>query len=176
MRGQAYCKNHVGKTRELAKAQGEVNLLAWSARAGGDEGPLDLGRTVMDQLRVAVMRAELLGRLLQSEVAVEGGHRVKGLVARKANDVRALVKLEASERDRVVRIAKTAHDMGIDEQHVQIAQRDAERVIAAQQMQLDLLHRELAGGLPPALRSRLIEVFLVGIGIEPEALEAGGAA
>ena len=54
--------------RDLAKAQGEANLLAWSAAAGKDQVPLDPGATVMDQLRVAVMRADLYGELLRVQV------------------------------------------------------------------------------------------------------------
>lgn len=39
-----------------------------------------------------------------------------------AEAVRALVALEAQERDRVVRFAKTAHDMGIAEREVKLAE------------------------------------------------------
>lgn len=40
--------------------------------------------------------------------------------------VRALVTLEAQERDRVVRYAKTAHDMGIAEREVRLAERQGQ--------------------------------------------------
>jgi hypothetical protein len=43
-----------------------------------------------------------------------GGEHGTGLYA-TSEEVRALVRLEAEERDRVVRYAKTAHDMGIAE-------------------------------------------------------------
>ncbi|MFI5729172.1 hypothetical protein ACIA49_03560 [Kribbella sp. NPDC051587] len=40
--------------------------------------------------------------------------------------IRALVTLEAQERDRVVRYAKVAHDMGIAEREVRLAERQGE--------------------------------------------------
>jgi hypothetical protein len=56
------------------------------------------------------------------------GHRYamggqEGTLYRQAEEVRALVQLEATERDRVVRYAKTAHDMGISDKMVQLAER-----------------------------------------------------
>lgn len=44
--------------------------------------------------------------------------------------VRALVTLEAAERDRVVRYAKTAHDMGIAEREVRLAEKQGELLAA----------------------------------------------
>jgi hypothetical protein len=47
--------------------------------------------------------------------------KMAGIFA-SAEAVRALVQLEAQERDRVVRFAKTAHDMGIAEREVKLAE------------------------------------------------------
>lgn len=53
--------------------------------------------------------------------------------------VRALVQLEAGERDRCVRFAKTAHDMGIADREIELAETQARAVALALGAVLDLL-------------------------------------
>lgn len=53
--------------------------------------------------------------------------------------VRALVQLEAQERDRCVRFAKTAHDMGIADREIELAETQARAVAVALGAVLDML-------------------------------------
>ena len=168
IRGMRYCRHHVGKTTDLARAQGEANLLAWSTAAAVDEQPLELGKVVMDQLRVAVMRADLYGELLrlQVEVDVEDGlvgptYAIgrEGQRHQTGEQVRGLARLEAEWRDRAVRFAKTAHDMGIDQRHVELEQAKAEQVVAAVRLGLAALP-----GLLPADRDAFLRAFLGALG------------
>ena len=172
VRGLNRCRMHLGQSRDLARTQGEANLLAWAADAAahGDVKPLDPGRVVMDQLRVAVLRADIYGELLRLQVSVED---VDGLVGatfavgregqrvETGERVRGLAGLEAEWRDRVVRFAKAAHDMGIAEQVIEIEKSRAEMVTAAFLAAIDVL------GLLPADRSRAVEVFLDRLGTSP---------
>lgn len=139
IRGQAYCRHHVGLTTELAKAQGDAKLAAWRAQ-GIERGPIDLGATVMDQLRLAQIRADVLGELLRLQYDDEGYAGLIGITRAAGRDggsvetgesVRALVRLEGEWRDRVVKFAKTAHDMGIDERNIEIEQAKATRVVSS---------------------------------------------
>lgn len=162
VRGTDTCTDHGGKPTEVLKAQGEANLLAWSTLLAGDARPLDLGRTVMDQLRVAVMRAELYGGLLRDQVVVE---RSGGLVG-SSEEVRGLVRVEAAERDRVVRFVKVAHDMGIDERQIELQQEQAQLVTGAFMAAL-----QVVSSLLPADRDLMVRTFLAGLGRGPEVLE-----
>lgn len=168
IRGQAYCKNHVGKTRYLARAQGEANLLAWSTTSHRDLAPLDLGQVVMDQLRLAVMRADLYGELLRLQLLEEGAEGLVGSVfaagqgggrVATGERVRALAAMEGEWRDRSVRFAKTAHDMGIAESHIQLEQERANIVVASYLRSLD----EAGSALLPEVRSLMVERFTTGL-------------
>lgn len=163
VRGLDRCRMHLGQSRDLARTQGEANLAAWSAEAAGGSSALDPGQVVMDQLRVAVLRADIYGELLRIQIADED---VDGLVGptyavgregtrvETGERVRGLAALEAEWRDRVVRFAKAAHDMGIAERVVELEQQRAELVTGAFLAAIDAL------GLVPGDRSRAIEVFL----------------
>lgn len=167
IRGMAMCRHHAGKSLDLARTQGEANLLAWSAEAASESAPLNPGRVVMDQLRVAVLRADVYGELLRLQVADE---EIDGLVGptfavgrdgqkvETGERVRGLAALEAEWRDRVVRFAKAAHDMGIAEAVVELEKQRAELVTGAFLAAIDVL------GLLPVDRSRVVEVFLDRLG------------
>jgi len=68
--------------------------------------------------------------------------------------LRGLVQLEGQERDRVVRFAKTAHDMGIAERETRLAEQLGGLVALVVPRLLDRL------GLPPADRVRADEIVL----------------
>lgn len=170
IRGMAMCRHHVGKSLDLARTQGEANLLAWSAQAAEDQGrasALDPGQVVMNQLRVAVLRADIFGELLRIQVADED---VDGLVGptyavgregtrvETGERVRGLAALEAEWRDRVVRFAKAAHDMGIAERVVELEQQKAQLVVSAFMGALGVLD------LLPAARDEALRAFLAGLG------------
>lgn len=83
--------------------------------------------------------------------------------------VRALVTLEAQERDRAVRYAKTAHDMGIAEREVRLAEQQGEllaTVIRNVLGDLDLTE-EQQGRVPAVVQRHLLDAAQ---------LETGGAA
>lgn len=181
VRGLALCRMHAGRSMDLARTQGEANLLAWSAEAAADRdiAPLDPGQVVMDQLRVAVMRADVYGELLRIQVADK---EIGGLIGatfaagrdgarvETGEQVRGLARLEAEWRDRVVRFAKAAHEMGIAERHIELEQGKAQLVVSAFLSALGVL------GLVPADRDLALRTFLSGLGRGPEAVEAGGGA
>jgi hypothetical protein len=72
--------------------------------------------------------------------------------------VRALAKLEADERDRCARFAKLCHDMRIDERHIELQQAQAQLVVQA------FLGAVSALGLVPADRDLALRTFLQGLG------------
>lgn len=77
--------------------------------------------------------------------------------------VRALVTLEAQERDRAVKFAKVAHDMGIAEREVRLAESQGEllaNVIRNVLGDLDL-SEEQQGRVPGVVQRRLLEVVQV---------------
>lgn len=178
VRGLALCRMHVGRSSDLAKTQGEANLLAWSTHSAKDAAALDPGQVVMDQLRVAVIRADIYGELLRVQIADE---EVAGLVGptyaagrdgarvETGEQVRALAKLEAEWRDRAVRFAKTAHDMGIAERVIELHQGQAQLVVSAFMAGLGAI-----GGLLPGDRDAALRAFLSGLGRGPEGLEIEG--
>jgi hypothetical protein len=150
VRGTDACTTHAGTTLEVAKAKGEARITAWSAigqPAGGK--PVDAGMAVLGMLQMSWLRAAAYGELLRQQVVTEapnepdqdgfdpmGEVQANGLIGYRygaagkdgniyavSEEVRALVALEAQERDRVVRFAKTAHDMGISERLTNLAER-----------------------------------------------------
>lgn len=184
IRGRDACKTHIGEKTEIAKAKGEANILAWNAQKAAEAGfpPIDPGRVVLDQLRIAVMRADLYGEMLRIQImradsdgveqlSAEGliGHtyaaaRDGGAVA-SGEQVRGLARLEAEWRDRVVRFAKTAHDMGIAERTVELEQAKARIVVEAFKAAVKAL------GLVPADEDLALRTFLTGIGHTPDVVK-----
>lgn len=173
IRGRATCRMHAGRSASLEKALGQASLAAWSTEhAAADAPPLDPGRVVLEQLRVAVMRADLLGELLRDQLEVDAvpGHDLAGLVGatyaagrdgarvETGEKVRALVGEERLWRDRAVAYAKAAHDMGIAERHVELEQERASLVTAAFRAALGVLD------LLPADRDAAVRMFLSRLG------------
>lgn len=144
IRGTDTCQMHSGVTREVAKVQGETRITAW--RAIGGNATIDYRMAVLGVLQMTWLRLAAYGELLRRQVASEGdtasdpaetdepqasgliGYRYgaagkDGIVYVQSEEVRALVALEAAERDRVVKYAKTAHDMGISDRLTSLAER-----------------------------------------------------
>lgn len=170
--GTARCRMHAGKASELAKAQGQANLLAWSTAAVADAKPLDPGQAVMNALHVSVLRAQMLGELLRVQVEDQDYEGFVGRTYAAGRDgarvetgeqLRGLVRLEAEERDRSVKFAKAAHDMGIAERHIELQQAQAQIVVAAFRSALDAIGSELL----PAARDAATRAFLGGLGTRP---------
>lgn len=166
IRGTAACRNHAGKSVELAKAQGAA-ITAWSAVSG--EAAVSATDAVLGMLHMSWLRVHLYAGLLEQQVTEAQAGRSDGDAAGRSGGrggtvgagtglvghtygavkdvgiyatgeaVRGLAQLEAAERDRCVRYAKTAHDMGIAEQQVRIAEQQGEMIAGAIRRILDAL-------------------------------------
>lgn len=142
------CRMHAGISGKLAKAKGEA-ITAWSAAGGQvDIAPAD---AVLGMLQMSWLRVHVYAALLEQQVAEaqedgsgdgdpfrEGGAPGVGVGAGLVGQtysgvkdigifatgeaIRGLAQLEAAERDRCVRFAKTAHDMGIADRQIQLAE------------------------------------------------------
>ena len=147
IRGTSKCRTHAGKKTELAKAQGQAVITAWNAMGGAPN--IDYRMAVLGVLQMTWLRLGAYSELLRRQVAAEGdaigaepfdpdegdpktsgliGYRYgaagkDGRIYAQSEEVRALVALESAERDRVVKFAKTAHDMGISERLTSLAER-----------------------------------------------------
>lgn len=157
VRGTDKCKLHSGSRRDVARTKGESTITAWSA-IGQPAGSkrLDAGMAVLGMLQMSWLRAAAYGELLRRQVQ-DGGEIVdteglqgdpgsplkgNGLIGYKFGaagkeghiyatneEIRALVALESAERDRVVKYAKTAHDMGISDRITSLAERWGDLVV-----------------------------------------------
>jgi hypothetical protein len=146
--GLNVCRIHAGHSKAVAVAKGQAVVTAWSALGKPADGQgIDSSAAVMGMLQQSWLRANLYGQLLQLQAAKDGtgeagvdgagnpgdttgliGYRYgaagkDGMIYAVTEEARALVGLEAAERDRVVKYAKTAHDMGISDQLVALAER-----------------------------------------------------
>jgi hypothetical protein len=144
------CRMHAGESVDVAKAKGEA-VTAWAAWTGEQVvSPTDavLGMLQLSWLRAELLGRLLRRQFTEAQASAEGGVAGgadggpggpelgpgRGLVGHTraaAKDVgifvsgeapRGLTVLENQERDRVVKYAKVAHDMGIAEQQVRIAE------------------------------------------------------
>lgn len=154
-------------------------MTAWSVLAVlEDEKPrtVDPSQAVMGMLHMSWLRAHLYARLLRDQVEREGGTvdrdgligwrfgaaGTEGNVYRQSEDVRALVQLEAQERDRCVRFARTAHDMGIADREIALAEQQARGVAVAlgavlEHLALDAARRDEAQELFMSTLRRQVE-------------------
>lgn len=190
VRGTDACTTHAGVTLEVAKAKGEARITAWSAIGQPHGGqPLDAGMAVLGMLQMTWLRAAAYGELLRQQVVTEApsdpdrdgfdptgevesngliGYRYgaagkDGNVYAQNEEIRALVALEAQERDRVVRFAKVAHDMGISERLTNLAEKWGDVVASRITLMLAALN------LTPeqeALVPGLIQTYLAQIDVD----------
>lgn len=141
------CRMHAGVKGEVAKAQGQAVITAWNAMGAAPD--IDYRMAVLGVLQMTWLRLATYSELLRRQVAAEGdaigdepfdpdegdpktsgliGYRYgaagkDGRIYAQSEEVRALVALESAERDRVVKFAKAAHDMGISERLTSLAER-----------------------------------------------------
>ena len=133
----------MGYKVEVAIAQGEAVITAWNATGGAAN--IDYRMAVLGVLQMTWLRLAAYGELLRQQTVTEGvkadsseedqpkasgliGFRYgaagsSGTIYVQSEEVRALVALEAAERDRVVKYSKTAHDMGISERLTNLAEK-----------------------------------------------------
>jgi hypothetical protein len=183
IRGTAACRNHSGKRLAVAKAQGEAitawSAVAGSPTVSTTEAVL--GMLQMSWLRAHLYATLLEEQVIGAQTArgdvlapagedhdgggapaVGPGTGLVGHTFGAVKDIgiyatgeaaRGLTMLEAAERDRCVRFAKTAHDMGIAEHQVRLAEQQG-------QMIAEVIQRVLATlDLSAAQRSLAFEVL-----------------
>lgn len=157
VRGTDACKLHGGHKLDVAKAKGEARINAWSPMGAGAH-TVDYRMAVLGVLQMTWLRLGAYSQLLQRQAVPDAeadsvdeletggliGHRFgaagkDGNIFAQSEEVRALVMLEAQERDRVVRYAKTAHDMGISDRLTSIAERWGDVVATRITLMLDAL-------------------------------------
>lgn len=149
IRGIDKCRTHSGKKPQVAIAQGQAAITAWNATGNAN---IDYRMAVLGVLQMTWLRLGAYAELLRQQVAAEGaviehdsldpdpsqdvkpqtsgliGYRFgaagkEGRIYAQSEEIRALVALESAERDRVVKFAKTAHDMGISDRLTSLAER-----------------------------------------------------
>lgn len=118
-------------------------ITAWNATGGAAN--IDYRMAVLGVLQMTWLRLAAYGELLHQQVAKDGetadglheqdpqtsglvGYRYgaagkDGHIYAQSEEARALVMMEAAERDRVVKYAKTAHDMGISDRLINMAEK-----------------------------------------------------
>lgn len=186
VRGTDACPLHGGRTREVLKVQGESRITAWSPM--GQPPTINASEAVLGVLQMTHLRLASYAELLRRQVATEGdqtgttdedapntsgliGFRYgmggkDGITYVQTEEVRALVALEAAERDRVVRYAKTAHDMGISDKLTNLAERWGDIVAGRIAAMLDGLNlsEEQEKMVPILLQSHLGSVDMNALG------------
>lgn len=145
VRGTNACRMHSGYSGAVQRVQGEARISAWNPISGGPPPTVDASSAVLSVLQMSYLRLGVYSDLLRRQIVTEGeraddpgtedeptasgliGYRYgaagkDGIVYVQSEEVRALVVLEAAERDRVVKYAKTAHDMGISDKLTAMAE------------------------------------------------------
>lgn len=178
VRGTDRCFIHAGMRRETFKAQGEARITAWNPM--GKQAKIDPGMAVMGVLQMSWLRLAWVSDQLRKQIFASpetagnpvnedvpeasgligfryGAAGKDGVIYVQSEEIRGLVALEAQERDRVVRFAKTAHDMGISKRLTDLAERWGDLVasrIATMLEELDLTP-EQAVKVPSLLHKHL---------------------
>lgn len=189
IRGTKGCRTHSGKKGSVAKAQGEARITAWNPM--GQVVAVDANAAVLGVLQMTHLRLASYADLLRRQVVTDGdtagstsedapnasgliGFRYgmggkDGITYVQSEEVRALVSLEAAERDRVVKYAKTAHDMGISSRLTDLAEKWGDIVAGRISLLIDGLglSPEQAARVPSLLQTHLGSIDMAAIGSEP---------
>jgi hypothetical protein len=158
--GHQYCRMHAGISRDrYSQVTDYVHAFNGIAARVEDSAPeVDPATAIMGVLRMSVFRLRMLAGMVQDQIerdavydeqvrkvwpdqedsrTVPGHGEASGIIGYTfgpagitGEDVRALVKLEAEERDRVAKVAKMAHDMGIAEREIHLAESQASVVVS----------------------------------------------
>lgn len=191
VRGTDVCFLHGGKRRDLLIAQGEARITAWSPL--GRRRKIDAGMAVMGVLQMSWLRLAWVSDQLRQQIFTSpetagnpadedvpeasgligfryGAAGKDGVIYVQSEEVRALVNLEAAERDRVVRYAKVAHDMGISERLTSLAERWGDLVAARISTMLEDLELtpEQAVKVPSLLHKHLGSIDVDSVSDEDE--------
>jgi hypothetical protein len=141
VRDTAACRMHLGQAVDVVR---RAQLTAWAATP--DDDGISPRAAAAGQLGLAWRRAALLGEALRQQAETDAGPgdaTTGGLVgfrysASAAADgvyatgeaPRALVELEAAERDRVVRFAEAASRMGVEAEMTALARAHGDELLA----------------------------------------------
>lgn len=159
------CYHHAGYSREVAQAQGEA-MDAWTATY--HQVAVTPQQAIIGMLNLAWFRAQYYAGLLEEQALQAHADREEhgdpyekgappvgegaGLIGHtyaadkeygifaSGEAIRGLVQLEAQERDRVVKYAKVAHEMGIAEREIQLAEQQGAMLAGAVRKILDGLN------------------------------------
>lgn len=172
------CRSHGGASPQARAAAGRRLAAAeWGRSFGTPAEGADPAETVLDEIRWAAGHVAWLRERVQetepeafvwgveSEVDKESGE-FPGVDTTSSAKTNAWVRLYGEERDRLIRMCKIAHDMGIAERHVELAERVGSlmagllRGVLAE-LNLTEEQRELAGSAVPR-HLRLIASELAG--------------
>ncbi|MEU9887939.1 hypothetical protein [Sphaerisporangium sp. NPDC051011] len=183
IRGTKACVNHSGVPVEVAKAKGEAAMSAWRAAPG--QMTVAPAEAVMAMLQMSVLRAELYASLLERQFTkaqededsggfgdpeLGDGRGLVGHTRGAAKDVgvyvsgeaaRALTLLEGQERDRVVRYAKAAHDMGIADRQVKLAEQQGAMLAEVIRRTADALLAAVLALLPELTHRESVDAVVV---------------
>lgn len=191
-RGTNSCDNHAGTTREISRVQGEGRITAWTPHGVADN-PVSAPMAVLGVLQMSWLRLGAIGELLRRQVALEqelsgdigeedepktsgfigfryGAAGKDGVIYVQSEEMRALVTLEAAERDRVVKYAKVAHDMGISDKLIGLAERWGDVVAGRIALMLDALDLspEQTARVPALLNLHLGSIDVESLGSAPK--------
>lgn len=192
VRGTSKCYIHSGTQLSILKAQGEARITAWSPY-GKSQKPISAPMAVMGVLQMSWLRLGAYSQMLRDQVALEGGQATSldetdlpdksgligyrygmggrdGIQYAQTEEIRALVQLEALERDRVVKYAKVAHDMGISSRLTALAESWGDIVAASISAMLDQLNLtpEQSAMVPVLIESHLGSINLEALGAADE--------
>lgn len=186
IKGTNVCKNHGGMSRAVLKIQGEARITAWSPT--GPAVAMNASEAVLGVLQMTHLRLSAYSELLRRQVVEQGGmadgigqrdpeasgligHRYgmggkEGVLYVQSEEIRALVTLEAAERDRVVKYAKTAHDMGISDRLTGLAEQWGDIVATRISAMIDGLNLtdEQAAMVPALLQAHLGSIDMTSLG------------
>jgi hypothetical protein len=138
IKGATVCHKHGGSAPHVRRnAAVRAELLSWGLNDSTEDPGEVLLRLVTQSAHRAAFYADLLEQqyesteettLLPAGVAALIGHKIgaagkDGVLYEAEEAIRGLVQLEAMERDRCARFAKTAIDAGIAERQVTLAER-----------------------------------------------------
>jgi hypothetical protein len=190
VRGTNACTTHVGFTKEVAVARGAARITAWSALGTGADS-VDYRMAVLGVLQMSWLRlaaySDLLRRQYEAHQPEPGsdngsspeGNDPDGLIGFRygaagkdgniyavSEEIRALVRLESEERDRVVKFAKTAHDMGINDRLTSLAERWGDVVATRLSMVIEGLNLspEQNAKVPSLIQAHLGSIDINSIG------------
>lgn len=168
-RGTNACRIHGGQKIDVLRAKGEA-LSAWTAEIG--QTAVTPAEAVMAMLQMSWARVHVYARFLRDQVEADEAGGLVGRTSAAAagvgvyesgDSIRALAKLEADERDRCVRFAKAAHDMGIADREIRLAEQQGALLAGAISQILDRL--ELTA-TQRALVPSVVPTVLRGIAVE----------